>query len=154
MTFNQAFKKILTFEGGYSNDSNDPGGETKFGISKKSYPDLNIEALTLEDVKKIYRKDYWEAASCDKLPPSIALLIFDSAINQGVKTAIKLLQKSLGVKKDGIIGPKTLKAAKMADERELKIEFLSQRALLYTQTKDFDRYGRGWMRRLFELGVG
>src|SRR5574343_326744 len=72
MTFDQAFDRLIGHEGGYVFDPHDPGGETKFGISKRAYPALDIAALTLADAKAIYRRDYWDGAQCDRLPPDLA----------------------------------------------------------------------------------
>ncbi len=57
--FEKAFEYVIQNEGDYVLDKNDPGGETKFGISKRSYPTLNIRDLTLEDAKEIYYRDFW-----------------------------------------------------------------------------------------------
>ena len=53
--WDSAFDLLMLNEGGYVNNPNDPGGETKYGVSKKAYPDIDIENLTLEQAKKIYR---------------------------------------------------------------------------------------------------
>ena len=53
MTFDEAFDTLIGHEGGYSNDPRDPGGETRYGISKRAYPDVNIATLTLEQAKFI-----------------------------------------------------------------------------------------------------
>ena len=74
---------VLSAEGGLVDDGSDPGGLTKFGISQRAYPNLDIRELTIEGAKALYRKDYWNRFSCDKLPPGIALLVFDAAVNQG-----------------------------------------------------------------------
>ncbi len=153
MRFDQAFEIVVGHEGGYVNDPQDPGGETKFGISKASYPNLDIAALTIEQATEIYRKDYWQAARCDDFPELLRLPLFDSTVNQGLRGAITLLQEILRVDVDGIIGPKTLNAALKADARELVLDFFSYRALKYVNTRNFDRFGRGWMRRMFSIAM-
>jgi len=84
---NQNFKKALQFalkhEGGYSNDPGDPGGETKYGICKRDFPDLNIKSLTVEQAGEIYRKRYWDAADCDSLLYPLDVITFDAAVNCG-----------------------------------------------------------------------
>src|SRR6185312_16903801 len=65
--FLPAFKIVVGIEGGYSNDPRDPGGETKFGISKNAYPNLDIASLTLEQAQQIYLRDYWDACGCDTM---------------------------------------------------------------------------------------
>lgn len=85
--FDKAMEFVFKWEGGYTHDSDDPGGETNFGISKRSYPRENIKAMTRERAKEIYQRDYWFPAGCDSLPFPIALVVLDSAINCGVTSA-------------------------------------------------------------------
>lgn len=138
-------------EGGYVNDPRDPGGETNFGISRAAYPDLDIRNLTEADAIAIYKRDYWDSVRADELPPMIAAVAFDAAVNQGVRAAITLLQRALGVTADGKFGPVTLKAAREAHAQELMFEFLGWRARRYHGTPNADVYIRGWMIRLFRL---
>jgi lysozyme family protein len=92
--FDRAIKFVLYHEGGYVNDPNDPGGETKFGISKKAYPALDIRNLTEEQARGIYKKDYWQPSRADTLDDSLALVHFDTAVNMGLKRANALLEAS------------------------------------------------------------
>lgn len=108
MKFEEAIAHVLSEEGGYVNNKKDPGGETKFGISKRSYPKIDIKNLTREQAVLIYRRDYWMKIRADELPDNINLHIFDFAVNAGAPTAIKLLQSICKIKKDGIVGPNTL----------------------------------------------
>lgn len=126
--FLQAFAVVVGEEGGYVNDPKDPGGETKFGISKRAYPNLDIPQLTLAQAQEIYRRDYWNALGCDELTWEMALVTFDCAVNQGAGTARS-------------VHAVTANAA----------EFQGERALRYARLPTFDRYGRGWMRRLFNV---
>lgn len=151
MHFDKAVDIIIKHEGGYVNDPRDPGGETKYGISKRVYPHLDIANLTIDDAKKIYKKDYWDANYCDELPEKIRLMVFDTSVNQGVGAAGRLLQQSLKCKVDGAIGPKTIKTAKLMEPEILLAEFASHRAVRYSKTKNFDIYGRGWLKRLFSI---
>src|SRR3990167_2821806 len=101
--FTKMFDRLLGHEGGYTNDPNDPGGETNWGISKRSYPDLDIKALTRDEAKVIYKRDFW-----DKLPtfsPAVKFQVFDFGINSGFSTAIRYLQRVVGVADDGQWGP-------------------------------------------------
>lgn len=75
----------------YENNPADPGGETKFGISKKSYPELDIKNLTEERAKEIYLRDYWNPFNCDALEQRKALAVFDTAVNQGKGMAQEIL---------------------------------------------------------------
>lgn len=85
--FDRAVDFVLKHEGGYVNDPRDPGGETKYGISKRAYPMLNIKDLSVEDAKLIYEKDYWLKAGCDKLEWPLCLVHFDTAVNMGLHRA-------------------------------------------------------------------
>lgn len=150
MNFDRAVEFVLGHEGEYSNDVADPGGETKFGISKRSYPSIDIKALTRKDAIGIYRKDYWNLCKCDQIPWPIAVILFDSAVNQGPVAAIRLLQKSLDVEADGVIGPNTIAAAFRASLRGTVTEFTARRAFHYATIPQVHRFGLGWFRRLAE----
>lgn len=92
MSFDSAVDFVLAREGGYVNNPKDRGGETKHGISKRSYPDLNIADLTREQAKEIYREDFWQAIDGDKIAdPKAALVALDAAVNHGAGYAKKLL---------------------------------------------------------------
>ena len=147
--YDQCFTKIISAEGGYVNDSTDPGGETNFGISKRAYPNVDIKNLTLEQAKLIYKNDYWDKVRGDEISYPLNLFMFDCAVNQGVSVAIILLQKSLGIPQDGILGVQTLNAIK----KTLGVEtsFMANRALRYTGTRNFDKYGFGWFKRIFKI---
>ena len=121
---------ILEQEGEYTNDPRDPGGETKWGICKKSYPNLDIKNLTKDQAKEIYKKNYWDAVKGDELPDGLDLAMVDMAVNQGVTTAIKLLQKHVGTTEDGILGPMTLAKAKALTPRQILV-FLARRIEAY-----------------------
>lgn len=152
--FDKAFAMIISAEGGYVNNPTDPGGETKFGISKKSYPTVDIKNLTLEGAKAIYLRDFWQATHGDELPWPLSLFVFDAAVNQGLPAAVALLQKSLGVAQDGSFGSRTQKAiANIPDQKETCSLFMADRALRYTGTRNFDTFGRGWLKRLFKTAM-
>lgn len=85
--FDAALDHVFRWEGGYVNDPRDPGGETKYGISKRAYPDMDIAALTTQQAAAIYRRDYWQRAGCDDLPPAQAAALFDAAVNAGAARA-------------------------------------------------------------------
>lgn len=146
MTFEFALHNTLRHEGGYSNDPRDPGGETNLGLSKRAYPNLDIKNLTLEQASEIYRRDYWDKIRGDSLPPSLAILCFDTAVNMGVQRAVMLLQEACGVTVDGVIGPNTLKAAQKAPLDVLE-RMATGRILRYIELDGFKVYGRGWVRR-------
>jgi lysozyme family protein len=150
MTFDEAFQKLIAHEGGYVNDPRDPGGETKFGISKRSYPHEDIKALTLARAKEIYHRDFWTACGIDGLPPGARFDVFDTAVNSGRGTAIRLLQRTLGVAEDGRLGPITMNAIIKADEARFVARFGACRLLFFASLSTFQTFGRGWVRRAAE----
>jgi hypothetical protein len=112
MSFARAFQILLALEGPETHDPNDPGGRTKFGIAEASNPDLWANGPpTLETASERYVSRYWAPLKCDALPWPLSYFVFDTAVNQGPEVAGRLLQKSVGVKQDGLIGqPRTLRA--------------------------------------------
>jgi lysozyme family protein len=96
MSFEKAIEFTLKWEGGYSNDPTDPGGETKYGISKRAHPDLDIANLTLEDAKDIYRAEYWDASGCNNLSEPFDMVVFDAAVNMGIRRSKSLLTIAKG----------------------------------------------------------
>jgi lysozyme family protein len=152
-TFDRAVKLVLRHEGGYANDSHDAGGETKFGISKRSYPALDIRALTELDAVALYRRDYWDALRCDAMPPSVALVVFDGAVNQGRYAVTLDLQGALGVKADGILGPITLAAVSALPARDVLPRLVARRSERYALHWQLSRYGLGWFTRLADVTI-
>ena len=148
--FNHCIDRILAEEGGLSDHPADPGGLTQYGISKRSYPTLDIANLTLADAQAVYHRDYWQLIHGDQLPSGLDLLMLDCAINQGPVTAIKLLQRALRIRDDGLIGPQTLSAAEAAMPDVLDA-FAAERALRYELNPNEVTFGRGWYRRLLRM---
>jgi lysozyme family protein len=109
--FYKCIPRILLYEGGYVNDPADPGGETNFGISRRSFPNEDIKNMTKERATEIYKKQYWDACHLDLIiDPSKALQIFDFSITSGVVTSVELAQHIVGTPEDGKLGPITAKA--------------------------------------------
>ena len=158
--FDLCFGVVVGNEGGYSDDRLDPGnwtggavnsGEcrgTNWGISAAAYPSLDIGNLTLGDARAIYRRDYWAPIRGDELPPVVALVVFDSAVNNGVARAIKLLQTAAGAAADGVFGPRTMAAVQAKDPTALAIEFQARRLLFMAELPTWRSFGLGWARRL------
>lgn len=151
--FNYAVGEVLREEGGYVNDPRDPGGETKYGISKCAYPKLDIAKLTKDEAIAIYHRDYWLAAKCDQLPPALGVVVFDAAVNQGVSRAIQMLQSAIGVTVDGVIGPQTLSRAKLSPKTAL-VAFTTERILHYASLPTWKTYGKGWTSRAIRSALG
>jgi lysozyme family protein len=128
--FDKALKHIFKWEGGYVNDPKDPGGETKFGISKRAYPDLNIKELSEKQAELIYRLDYWDKAGCDKTSYPLNIVVFDTAVNMGISRAIKFRNQS---------------------EYDWK-DYLLLRVGHYVRLgKRYPQYLRGWLNRVMDL---
>ncbi len=141
---------ILAEEGGLSNHRQDPGGLTRYGISQRSYPHVDIANLTIQQASGIYLNDYWNPIRGHLLPHGLDLLVFDCAVNQGSTTAAILLQTALGIKADGSIGPITITRASQAMP-DVLITFATERALRYEMNRNEQTFGRGWYRRLFRI---
>lgn len=157
MGFKEAANFVIEHEGGdrLVEDPKDPGGLTKYGISQRSYPKLDIRGLTRDKAESIYFTDYWTKCKCGAFPPDVGLILFDSAVNQGSTEARILLQKSVGVMTDGVIGPLTIEAVarfhNTTKPHTLATEFVAQRAFHYGLTSKFEYFGLGWMRRLAKV---
>lgn len=147
-TFDQVIERVLDSEGGYVFDPRDPGGETRFGIAKRSYPDVDIKSLTREQAVEIYRRDFWTRVQGDQLPPAVAFQVLDAAVNHGTGNAVRWLQRAAGVADDGVIGPQTVAAVKRADIADLVLAFNAERLEFYAKLTTFDAFGRGWVRRV------
>lgn len=126
--FDEACDLVLTFEGGYSNDPRDPGGETKFGISKRAYPNVDIASLTVADAREIYRRDYWLPVIAETQDSVLRLLAFDAAVNHGVARAVSWLRMY-----------------------RTPMEFMAYRLMFYSDLETWPTFGRGWTRRAAHL---
>ncbi len=146
--FDDFIGRVLTHEGGYVNDPLDPGGETKFGIAKRSYPHVDIKALTRDQAITIYRRDFWDRAQGEKLPRSFAFQALDAAVNHGIGNAVRWMQRAAKVADDGIIGPMTLAAVGRTDPADLVLRFNAERLRFYAKLSTFDAFGRGWVNRV------
>lgn len=156
--FEKAIEIVLFNEGGYVNDCRDSGGETKFGISKKAYPSIDIKNLTKEKAKEIYRKDYWELNRYYEISSQdIANKVFDLAINIGSYNANKILQKTVNfiesytIAVDGIIGEHTLEGLNGKSEYGIRlfVAIFERLAAKYYVELNNQRYIIGWLNRLF-----
>lgn len=148
MTFEQAFQAVIGHEGGYVNDPRDAGGETKYGISKRAYPDEDIAGMTLDRARGIYKRDYWDRCQCDQLPAVLRMHVFDAAVNSGTTQAAKWLQLSVGTSADGVIGARTISAARWTDALQSVSRYNGLRLLFLTTCKSWPAHGRGWVRRV------
>lgn len=148
LTFDILINRVLGHEGGYANDLTDPGGETKWGISKRSYPHLNIKDLTRDQAVAIYYTDFWKPLKGDRLHDGTAYQLLDSAVNSGITQSIRFLQRALEVADDGVFGPVSLRASENMSESDQIMRFLAERIEFMTKLKNWPNHGKGWMRRV------
>lgn len=151
MNFDQAFDRLIGFEGGYSNNPMDPGGETMFGITARvarthGYTG-DMRSLTRDKAKEIAKAEYWTPCRADELPDVFKFDVFDGAYNSGVSQSIKWLQRAVGVDDDGRIGPGTLAAAQGANPLAIA-RYNGQRLRFMTDLGTFGQFGKGWARRI------
>ena len=133
--FDRALAFVLKWEGGYTNDPDDPGGETNFGISKRAYPRENIRAMTRERAAELYRRDYWTPAGCEGKPFPLALMLFDTAVNCG-----------------------TVSAKTWAKENGNDLLLLAGRRVVYylrvvKKTPSSGKFLKGWLNRVADLVI-
>jgi lysozyme family protein len=152
-SFARALDFVLAREGGLVDDKSDPGGVTKYGISARAYPDLDIKNLTIATAGLIYRRDYWEPNWCDQLPYWAALAVFDTAVNMGRHHAIVCLQKTARLPDNGKLSSELVRTIKHLDPQDGLADYLSYRLVRYAGLKGWPRYGRGWARRCALLAM-
>lgn len=148
MNFDTAFDRLLGHEGRYVDNPVDPGGETNWGISKRSYPHLDIKNLTREQAKAIYLRDFWEPLGAAH--PAIKYQVFDFAVNSGIQTALRKLQAAAGVADDGHWGPVSARALAAMELNDVLLRFNSRRMRFLTSLSKgwWDEFGRGVMNRI------
>lgn len=119
---------IVSVEGGYVHHPSDPGGETKYGISKRAYPDVDIINLTEGEAMQIYVNDYVNPVMAEVTDPRMQAMVSDAAVNHGLSRALDW--------------------AKAYPTIEL---FTAKRIRFYTNLETFGTFGRGWMNRMAKV---
>ena len=155
--FDKSFARLINSEGGFSNNPADDGnwtggkqglGEikgTKYGIAASSYPYLDIENLTLDDAKAIYKRDFWDILG--DADAAIKYQLFDAAVNHGRGNAIRFLQRAVGVADDGDWGQHSQGALDKMEKNDILFRFLAYRFKFWASLTKFDTFGRGWVNR-------
>lgn len=157
--FESAFHRLMKYEGGYSNDAADRGGETRWGISRRQYPGEDIPNLTMQQAKAIFYRDYWQLLGLDGVRhPGVAAEIFEQAVNFGPERAVMNAQTALcflrvAVDIDGRLGPKTKAALNGFTDAGLLICALNgEQYCRYKHLIENDpsqkAFARGWLRRI------
>jgi lysozyme family protein len=157
--YDDALRRLLAHEGGYSNHPSDPGGPTKFGITLAVYRQAvkpratvaDVKAMTVDEAKAIYRFRYWDAQRCDELPSGVDYAVFDYGVNSGIGRSVKALQRIAGVADDGALGPITLAAVRKAEPRTLVNAICDERLRFLQSVKTWNVFGKGWGRRVSEV---
>lgn len=154
--FDLFIERLLHSEGGYVNHPDDPGGETNWGVTVGVARDAgysgSMRSMTREQAIEIYRKLYWKPVEAMGLPYALQFQVFDATVNHGIRNAISLLQRAVGVPDDGIFGPVTQEAVRKAFLQEgdvpLAIAFNQKRLRFYTSLRTFNVFGKGWTNRV------
>ncbi len=163
--FEQALAHVFVIEGEFSNKAADRGGATMFGITQMTYenwrrtkglPVQPVAKMTREEATAIYREWYWDVGACELLPQALATCAFDAIVNHRPMVAIGLMQRTLGLSGDGVIGPMTQKAYRGAtDTPQALWKFVSARLDLYAGIVFEDpsqrAFLKGWLRRAHGL---
>ena len=154
--FDEIIEVVLEHEGGYVNDPKDPGGETNFGIAKRSNPDVDIKNLTKAEASLIYKTKYWDKNKVESLPEELWHIYFDCCVNMGKSRAVKILQqaangKGAGLKVDGGLGPMTIGALKGVELERVRAYRIKYYADLVTRKPDLEKFYFGWFRRGLEV---
>ena len=155
-SFKEIIEKVLEHEGGYVNDPKDLGGETKYGITKRFYPDIDIKNLTIEQATEIYKKDYWDKNKVESLPQNLWHIYFDMCVNMGKRTAVKVLQraavnKGRNIDVDGGLGPMTIGALKGVELDRVRAFRVKYYVDLITARPEQEKFFLGWFRRATEV---
>lgn len=165
MSIAKALKFTLQWEGGFSDNPHDSGGATMKGITQRVFdsylamhhrPHAPVRAISDSEVSDIYESQYWKLCKCDMLPEELAIVVFDTAVNTGCSRAIKILQATLDINADGIIGGGTLGAVADFCKSDAEIAFLADSYL--TKRENFYRnlvtlkpgnqgFLKGWLNR-------
>jgi lysozyme family protein len=156
MSFDSAVALVLELEGAVSDHPEDRGGLTKFGLSQRAHPDLDVLSLTREQAIVVYKKRYWNRVLGDDLPPALALVLFDWSVHAGVGTAVQRLQRLVGATQDGKLGRRTLAAALRFEPATLVLALLHQRGRELVELAEKPGqvvFAVGWIARLATVSL-
>lgn len=162
LTFDQVIGAVLKHEGGFVNHPKDPGGATNKGVTIATFRKYVKPGGTVADLKRlttaqaahVYRRQYWDRISGDRLPAGIDYATFDFAVNSGPNRAAKYLQRVLGVAQDGVIGPKTIDAANNSNPIETVNRLCDDRLAFMKRIRGgrlWKTFGKGWSRRVGDV---
>ena len=149
--FDKCMEVVFKHEGGYVNDPDDWGGETRYGIAKRYFPNEDIKKLTKERARQLYFQAYWTPMNLSGICNELSILhIFDFGINAGKRRSIRTAQRLCGVKADGIIGNITIMAINNYEGYFSK-DFAHARRVYYeyiATKRNNQKFLRGWLNRV------
>jgi hypothetical protein len=159
LNFETAVQKVLLAEGGYVDHPADKGGATNMGItigtlsSWRGRPatKTDVRNLTVGEAKAIYKARYWDKVRASELPAALAYMTFDTAVLSGPGRAARTLQRAVGAKVDGAIGPDTVDAAQRVDVQRAVHNFYGTRMSFLQALDNWGVFGRGWSARMDRL---
>lgn len=144
----------LAAEGGWSDDPRDNGGQTMKGVTLRTFQQFfpggtadQLRHITDDQLSTVYHTGYWAPVHGDDLPSGVDLVTWDFGVNAGPARAVKMLQRTVGVVDDGIIGPASLAAIRKASPTDLITKLIGAQREYYRSLPTFDEFGRGWMNR-------
>lgn len=150
--FAPLFNRLMKHEGGYVNHPQDPGGETKWGVTKRVARKYGYQGsmrkLPKTTARNIAKRLYWDVIHGGELEKAIAWQVMDAAYNHGNRNAVKMLQRAVGTKDDGVIGKFTLGAVEGMEVNDVILRFNAERLEFYARLHTFRSFGRGWTRRV------
>ena len=161
--FDAALRQVLKSEGGYANHPKDPGGMTNLGVTKATYEawvgypvsERIMRGLKVDHVRALYKVKYWDVIRAEDLPLGIDLCVFDFGVNAGPNRAARYLQRMVGAKEDGQIGPRTIsqldQMVKALGADHCVKRYQDMRRDYYRLLKTFPTFGKGWLRRVKEI---
>jgi lysozyme family protein len=158
-SYDEALRRLLVHEGGYTNHPADPGGPTNFGITIYDYRKYvkpgadaaDVKAMTLGEAKAIYRAKYWDAQRCDELPAGVDYAVFDYGVNSGIGRSKKVLQRVVGVTADGALGAETMQAVQALLPSKIIADICDERLRFLKSLRTWPVFGKGWGRRVAEV---
>lgn len=162
--YDEAFDHVIGVEGGYTNNPFDHGGPTNWGITQdtlasfrgKPVTSKDVQQLTQHEAKLIYRSRYWNPLGCEGIKSKlISMLLFDQGVNRGIGAAARSMQKCVGVKADGMIGPKSIDAINAKKGKRLALDFVCDAQEAYgrivQKNNSQAHFIVGWLRRTHKL---
>ena len=155
-TYDAAITQVFEWEGGYTNDAQDPGGATNWGITifdarmywKPDATAADVRSMPKSVASEIYVKHYAEPVKYDLLPAGVDYAVLDYGINSGIGRAAKVLQRITGATVDGKIGLATVSAARAMDPATLVARICDERLSFLQNLKTWPTFGKGWGRRV------